>query len=320
MLTLRGARPPSTPIVAVLVCGWLLVLHFYLQWDWFFPFSNTHTTSSPPEAQLVIASLKHEDTSWVRHHLPSWSHSIYIVDDPRAALTVPKNKGREAMVYLTHLIDAYDTLAPTTVFAHAARFAWHNDDPDYDSLATLRHLNLSHVQAAGYANLRCVWALGCPVEIHPHARASDAGPAAGRRAVTTEEIYKQAFEELMPGVAVPQEVGVSCCSQFAVSRAAVRARPRQDYVRWREWLLETPLADDLSGRVFEYMWHIMFGKDAVFCPSAGECYCKLYGLCNLRCDNNQCDGRYALPGYSTLPDGWPLVGWSGEDRDFAGPL
>ena len=145
---------------------------------------------------------------------------------------------------------------------HASRFAWHNDDPDYDALPTLRNLNLGYVQAAGYANLRCVWVLGCPVEIRPHvdaaAPAADLGhgsSAADGRGLTTKQVFKQAFEELMPGVEVPDKVGVSCCSQFAVSREAVHRRPREDYIRWRDWLLQTPLADDLSGRVLEYMWH-----------------------------------------------------------------
>jgi hypothetical protein len=104
--------------------------------------------------------------------------------------------------------------------------------------------------------------LGCPVEIRPHTDAAapadlghDGSAAADGRKLTTKQVFKQAFEELMPGVEVPQEVGVSCCSQFAVSREAVHSRPREDYIRWRDWLLRTPLEDDLSGRVLEYMWH-----------------------------------------------------------------
>jgi hypothetical protein len=260
MLTRYGARA-SIPFVAALVCGWLLFLHLHLQWDWLPSFDRTPTT--PPPAQIVVGSLQAEDTSWVQKYLPAWSRAIYIVDNRWAPLTVPKNKGREAMVYLTHLIDAYDTLAPITIFVHASRFAWHNDDPDYDAVAALQHLNLTSIQNEGYVNLRCVLLLGCPVEISPHIdaagvgdyhNASDVMYTTGRK-ITTKEIYKQAFEELMPGVEVPQQVGVSCCSQFAVSRETVHARPKEDYIRWRDWLLETPLNDDLSGRVFEYLWH-----------------------------------------------------------------
>ncbi|KAL2163016.1 hypothetical protein VTH06DRAFT_6852 [Thermothelomyces fergusii] len=282
----------------------------------------------PPEVEIVVASLRHEDTSWVHRHLPDWSRRVYVVDEPTAKLTVPKNKGREAMVYLSHIIDNYDALAAVTVFTHASRFAWHNDDPDYDAVPGLRRLNVAHVRAAGFANLRCVWMLGCPAEMAPHADAAAAAAAAAGNATTTttaaagttaKAVFKRAFEELMPGAAVPERVGVGCCSQFAVSRDAVRARPRADYARWRDWLLRTPLADEVSGRVFEYMWHIIFGKEAVFCPSAAACYCNLYGLCDLTCDEGACEGRYAFPPFATLPRGWPRVGWAGEERDFAGP-
>jgi hypothetical protein len=173
------------------------------------------------------------------------------------------------MVYLTHIIDAYDTLAETTVFVHAARFAWHNDDPDYDALPALRRLDLARVAAEGYVNLRCVLLLGCPVEIRPGADAASAevlanGTHADGSPLRANEVYAQAFGELMPGVEVPERVGVSCCSQFAVSREAVRRHTREEYVRWREWLLDTPLADDLSGRVFEYMWHSELPSPVVF--------------------------------------------------------
>lgn len=39
----------------------------------------------------------------------------------------------------------------------------------------------------------------------------------------------------------------------------------------------------MSGRVLEYMWHILFGMEAVHCPAAGECYCEGFGKCGLSC-------------------------------------
>ncbi|KAK3897500.1 hypothetical protein C8A05DRAFT_19756 [Staphylotrichum tortipilum] len=321
MLASTLAKRSVIPLVALLVLSSLLFFRFYHQRGWLI----NNPLATPPPVELVVASLKSEDTSWVHTHLPDWFRSVYVVDDPAARHTVPRNKGREAMVYLTHIIDAYDTLADTTVFVHAARFAWHNDDPDYDALPALRRLDPARVKAEGYVNLRCVLLLGCPVEIHPREDAASAevranGTHPDGRPLRANEVYEQAFRELMPGMDVPERVGVSCCSQFAVSREAVRAHPREEYVRWREWLLATLLADDLSGRVFEYMWHIIFGKDAVYCPSPAECYCNVYGLCGLKCTGMQCEGRYDLPKYSTLPNGWPRVGWSGEARPFSGPL
>lgn len=59
----------------------------------------------------------------------------------------------------------------------------------------------------------------------------------------------------------------------------------------------------------------------MYCPSAADCYCKVYGMCDLpNCEEGECDGQYDLPPYSTLPQGWPLVGWDGEERLFSGPL
>ncbi|RYP60811.1 hypothetical protein DL769_007967 [Monosporascus sp. CRB-8-3] len=229
------------------------------------------------DVELVVASTKKEDTSWIRKYLP-------------------------------------DCL----IFIHASRFAWHNDDPDYDALPTLRNFRISHLQEAGYANLRCVWVIGCPAEIRPvedEGRASDGAPSA-------KGVFRQAWHELMilEETPVPEVVAVSCCSQFGVTRETIRSRPVEDYVRFRDWLLRTPLEDSLSGRVLEFSWHIIFGKEAVHCPSAQECYCKTFGICDSACSEGACDGRYTLPPYSTLPDGWPRVGWEHEERNFTGPL
>lgn len=50
---------------------------------------------------FVVASQKTENTTWLRQFFPEWEANIYEVDNPEAKLTVPKNKGRESMVYLT---------------------------------------------------------------------------------------------------------------------------------------------------------------------------------------------------------------------------
>lgn len=54
-----------------------------------------------PSKTFVVASLEKEDISWLHQYLPEWDISRYVADDPSANLTVPKNKGQEAMTYLT---------------------------------------------------------------------------------------------------------------------------------------------------------------------------------------------------------------------------
>lgn len=114
---------------------------------------------------------------------------------------------------------------------------------------------MSHIEQEGYVNLRCAWILGCPSEIKPHV---DNVPSKKGEPITAKHVYKSAYEELFPGEAVPESIGVACCSQFAVRRETIWNRKKEDYIRYRDWLLKSPLGDDLSGRVLEYSWHSKF--------------------------------------------------------------
>lgn len=108
------------------------------------------SSSSDPSVEFVVASLQGDDSSWLQEFIPSWKTNLYVVNDQSAPLTVPKNKGREAMVYLTyvspilgtiqalisismlrHIINNYDNLPDILVFIHSLRYQWHNDDPLY---------------------------------------------------------------------------------------------------------------------------------------------------------------------------------------------
>ena len=54
---------------------------------------------------LVVARQLSEDVSWIQAKLPDVKTAIYVVDDPNAELPVPANKGHEAMVYLTYIMN-----------------------------------------------------------------------------------------------------------------------------------------------------------------------------------------------------------------------
>ncbi|KAL4868875.1 hypothetical protein BDV12DRAFT_196853 [Aspergillus spectabilis] len=133
-----------------------------------------------------------------------------------------------------------------------------------------------------------------------------------------------------------------CCAQFVVSREAIRRHERGEYVALREWLLDgsisstsisttsnsrvlrqagitaAPKDDKVAGRILSYMWHILFldarvegseeevdlGKlNRMACPTAQECYCRLYGRCGLeRCRAGSCGVYRVPPGYK-VPKG-----------------
>ncbi|KAH0155825.1 hypothetical protein KCU67_g8551, partial [Aureobasidium melanogenum] len=271
--------------------------------------TKTPQITTGPSIATVVASQSHDNTTWLPSLFPGWNHNIFVADQPGTAFSVPRNKGRESMTYLTFIIDNFSSLPDIVIFLHAERYQWYNDDPLFDGARTLSRLQLPYILEQGYVNLRCVWTLGCPHEIHPLDHPVD--EVTGE--TSADQVYAAAFRGLFPDIPIPESIGVSCCAQFAVTRETILKRSREDYERYRWWLLETELEDSLSGRVMEYSWHVIFGKEAVFCPKAEDCYCKVYGLCDLHCDEEgKCHEQYTLPPYSTLPQGWPWYGWDGQ--------
>lgn len=138
-------------------------------------------------------------------------------------------------------------------------------------------------------------------------------------------------------------VRAQCCAQFVVARDRVWQHSRDEYVALRQWLLDgrnnhqlsqkqqanvAPPDDRVAGRILSYVWHILFmprdesgnqdsspagsrGVDlerlnSLACPRADECYCRLYGRCNLEGCNTpgRCHGQYRVPPNYQLPDDW----------------
>ncbi|KAJ5575549.1 hypothetical protein N7535_002475 [Penicillium sp. DV-2018c] len=262
---------------------------------------STPNPVPPIKTELVFAAMKEGNMSWVQEHLPDWQVNIYRADGKRndMDLTVPVNKGNEAMVYLTYLIDRYWSLPDIAIFLHGDRYQWHVDNPLYDSVISISHLNLDFVQEVGYVNLRCAWSVGCPSELEP-ARYLRERPDDHVHPTAVE--YPDRFMELFPRTEVPEVVGTPCCSQFALSKGKIWERRLEDYIRLRRWLMETELEAGISGRIMEYSWHMIFGKPAQYCIDQRECYCRTYGYCNMTDEDIQ--KQWVWRGLQ-LPKDWP---------------
>ena len=234
---------------------------------------SSKVVSSTIPLVLVVASLKEEDTSWVARELPDIKNAIYTVDDPQAALTVPVNKGHESISYLSWVIDQYNDLPDITIFVHSHQVAYHNNDLlDSDMPKMVRRLNHAHVQREGYFNLRCHHEPGCPDWIHTNKTEQDTNRK-------EEVVFAKIWQDLHPGKPMPSVLSVPCCSQFAASRDKLRTIPLDEWKRYRKWLIDTDLDDELSGRVWEYTWHYILTRKAELCPSMYSCYCQGYHIC-----------------------------------------
>lgn len=85
----------------------------------------------------------------------------------------------------------------------------------------------------------------------------------GRGGGTSADTVDDGSRPLLQSTDNPTEIAAACCAQFAVSRDQVLKRPVEDYMHFRDWVMATERNDASSGRVMEYMWHIIFGMDAV---------------------------------------------------------
>ncbi|KAK5723542.1 hypothetical protein LTR15_005240 [Elasticomyces elasticus] len=282
--------------------------------------------TTPAKRKAIITSVQRDDETtadWLVETLPEWDAKVYVTDrrsDEEATSSsslikphsLPVNRGREASVYLTYIIHHYYDLPEYMVFIHGKRYQIHNDDPMLDTFPAIDRLNLDYVSEQGYTALRCNW-MQCPKsQVEPELGFEDGF-------WDINGLYAAAWELFFPNETIPSAVSGPCCAQFAVTKEVVQRWPIDKYEQIRQWMWNQDghEASMKSGLVLEYMWHILFGKPAYFCPDAKECYCKKWGLCDLDCDREGwCNGRIwqnpqknapiGLP--PPLPSGWPASG------------
>ncbi|KAF2106316.1 hypothetical protein BDV96DRAFT_508148 [Lophiotrema nucula] len=249
--------------------------------DFSIPLRFTDGVPKPPGSNysiaMVVPKTKKEDIGWMTTELDGLPLVVYEVDNPAAVNKIPQNKGREAMVYLSYIIDHYDDLPEIVLFMHAHRRAWHNNQlMGLDTVQIVKRLNHDRVARMGYMNVRCHHEPGCPDWIHMDRPGGDFDFFH-----KPEEIYwrRNVWEEIHPGAPIPPTISGICCAQFAVSRDRIRQVPLERFHHYRQWLLTTSIDDQFSGRIMEYIWHYIFTGHEVYCPAMNTCYCDGYGFC-----------------------------------------
>lgn len=222
---------------------------------------------------MVIPRLKDDDVSWITKELPGTNAAIYVANDPTAPLHPPRNRGHEVMIYLTYIIDHYDQLPDIIIFMHAHRWTHHNIEFfGHDSAEMIRRLNNDYVTQEGYVNMRCQWYPGCPKWLHPR----DARETLAKQ---EQVVLSKSWHELFPSDPLPEALGQACCAQFALSKERVLTIPLSRFVFYRDWILKTPLNDYVSGRIWEYLWQVLFTGNRIHCPSEEICHCQGFGIC-----------------------------------------
>jgi hypothetical protein len=245
-------------------------------------FTETVATPSPPTpftGAIVAAVGTSTNLTWLSEiQNPMWTTHRYNHDAPTPETHFPVNKGNEAMMYLSYIINNYETLPDFSIFIHGHQFAWHQEGDMADMISNLR---LHALEEEGYVSMRCDWYPSCPREIRPIDHDAVVwGPGVMRN--ETEDMISLVWPLFFPDEPLPSTIASQCCAQFAVTRAAIQNRSREDYERMRQWLIDTPLINDTSGRVFEKLWAYIFTEKAVNCPPPPVCACEYFGMCEQR--------------------------------------
>jgi len=212
---------------------------------------------------LVVASTTSSNLTWLDPALQTshWDPYVYVTDSSSAPLTVPVNKGNEAMVYLSYIIDNYDNLPDIVFFHHDHSQTWHQQ---FSSAYELSHLNPVSVLKHGYLSPRCL--PGCENVIELSGDVVPISDLKGQpRDVQISSVLREFYRDEKTGarLELPSKIAAPCCAQFAVSREAIRGRSQDTWEGLRNWLIGTGLDSRSSGRVLEYTWHLWFGMEPV---------------------------------------------------------
>jgi hypothetical protein len=249
--------------------GLVIALWFWMRWR----------GNRSPSVHVVLAMTTHQDSRWTANlKVPNLMIAPYMADNENATFHPVANKGNEAMIYLTYLHDFYNELPDIAIFTHGQDYAWHIDEILEQSTANaINKLDLNEVVRRQYVNLRVSWKNACPTwmntSIELYSREYDPMLKA------EEPLMKGAFQNIFLNTTVPIILAQPCCSQFAVTKEAIRSVPRERYLAAITWLENTPLPSEMSGRIWEHLWQYLFLQRAVDCPDERKTLCSTYHIC-----------------------------------------
>jgi hypothetical protein len=249
---------------------------------WNPPSPKEASQETPAERLIVKVKFEGENVSWMKKLEPTWQNEFVTVESMYLHLHAKAHRpdrGRIASAYLTWIIENYNHLPETVVFLPSSDpfdksiSGLHSTISLYNSISSLQ---TPFVQSSGFANLHCPTSKSrttCNNKV-----LNSEKPSYELRTLETQivDVWKECFGE---GIQTPARIASVLGSEFVVSREQMKKRSVEEYLKLWSWLNSTVMDDDSAGLVFEYIWHVVFGKDAIFCPEQAKCECDLHGRC-----------------------------------------
>lgn len=225
------------------------------------------SVTSANSTKAVVVAQHREDVAWLQQLPSGIQRIIYQAENDTAERPVRVNQG-ETAVYLQYIVEEYNNLPDHAAFVHAHQVAKHMPDK-LDILQKLRW------DALPYANLRYVnitfdlWGKWTGDWLCPQ---NPVGPAPSEEIIWDElrvnqsQLFADVWQELFAKSLgpLPEYVHSPCCAEFVVSKERIQSRPLRFYEDCLSWVEEASADRYWAGRIFEYMWHIIFGEPAMY--------------------------------------------------------
>ncbi len=185
--------------------------------------------TTDPLRELVVARYR-ENCTWLAS-ARGWSIRVLRKADAPGPGELP-NIGREAHSYLSHIVERYDSLADVTAFVQGNPF-----DHAPHLLNRLAAID-AHTEFCELGNVAVV---------------EDRRGEPSHPGLDLDAAHRSLF-----GTPSPEYVAFRAGACFAVSRAAIRSRPRAFYRRTLEWCIASPQ----GAWELERLWPLIFAPPA----------------------------------------------------------
>jgi hypothetical protein len=187
-----------------------------------------------PSVHIVVAHYN-ENTEWCKD-IP---FPYTIISKAGIQPETPPNRGKEASTYLEYIINNYDKLTDYTIFLHGHRSSYHHAQNMDEKLKEIKFTK-------------------------PYSDFNDYPPWP----LTASAIaYLTPYKDQLAAILGPFNTGdiiYKPCAQFYASAETIRSRPLHVYQQLYTFLMNCPELGEISGRIFEWLWHFILTGNTVY--------------------------------------------------------
>ena len=236
----------------------IILLLFWSQAHYHITVIDSITELHANKDQLVIVSSHYkENLRWLRHSDIPVVVCSKVQDSPLCEVNT--NKGNEVTAYLKFIIQNYDNLPNHVAFIHGHERAWHQHKNLFDVINCVKY------REHGFVSLNNYFIDDRKIESN----------------VIMKKLHQIWDKEFRPYLKrdPPTYLCHDCCAQFIVSKERILKNSREAYQAWYDLVINDSTNDNSyeMGRIFEYIWHIIFGEPDVVTQEEyqvmfGECF------------------------------------------------